>query len=427
MTPTKTKSSASGKLQEEDISPTTLEAATTLSKVASQKLKSVDKGRRYKRRKESKGKEVNTGLDFDAEVSTGFEDINSGYEDISTGFEELNTSSLGVSTGSGPVSTVSTKVLIPSPNKGQREGKAPMIIEETQAPKRTKEQIQQEEASLVEAIRLQTLEEEETAKQIHLDALLAKRLAEEEELTEQQKQRKAQGTWKLTQLKNMSFEEVKEEFDKLVKQIESFIPMNAQPTEEKVAKAKEKEPIKKIGKRRKQITRKGLHSEKTDEDETENDEASEKDNPTSGTNVPINPVLVATKPPSIANYKIIKQGKKGVYQIVRENGTDKVYINFGAMLKVISIDDLIELYRIVMQRYGMNRPTDEYEKVFWGYLKIMFDAGLNIYMLTERSYPLSAKVCKAMLDNKLQGGKGNEDCYQLLKRMENQAGIKKDK
>ncbi|GJW44679.1 hypothetical protein Tco_0073478 [Tanacetum coccineum] len=84
-------------------------------------------------------------------------------------------------------------VVVPiSSDRGEREGKAQMIVEETQAPKRTKEQIQQEEASLAEAIRLQNLEEEETAKQVHLDALLAKRLAEEEELTEQQKQRKAQ-------------------------------------------------------------------------------------------------------------------------------------------------------------------------------------------------------------------------------------------
>ncbi|GJT22182.1 hypothetical protein Tco_0892119 [Tanacetum coccineum] len=66
-------------------------------------------------------------------------------------FEEVNTGGLGVSTGSGPVSSA----------RGQREGKAPMI-------------------------------EEETAKQVHLDALLAKRLAEEEELTEQQKKRKTQ-------------------------------------------------------------------------------------------------------------------------------------------------------------------------------------------------------------------------------------------
>ncbi|GJT40892.1 hypothetical protein Tco_0940757 [Tanacetum coccineum] len=35
-------------------------------------------------------------------------------------------------------------------------------------------------------------------------------------------------------------------------------------------------------------------------------------------------IPVAIKPPSIATYKIIKQGKKGVYQIVREDGTDIV-------------------------------------------------------------------------------------------------------
>ncbi|GJU76037.1 hypothetical protein Tco_1273107 [Tanacetum coccineum] len=44
--------------QVEDISPNTLEAAKTLSRVASLKPKSIDKGRRYKRRKETKGKKV---------------------------------------------------------------------------------------------------------------------------------------------------------------------------------------------------------------------------------------------------------------------------------------------------------------------------------------------------------------------------------
>ncbi|GJV56098.1 hypothetical protein Tco_1457103 [Tanacetum coccineum] len=39
-----------------------------------------------------------------------------------------------------------------------------------------------------------------------------------------------EGTWKLTQLKKLSFEEVKEEFDKLVKQVESFVPINIEAT-----------------------------------------------------------------------------------------------------------------------------------------------------------------------------------------------------
>ncbi|GJY27517.1 hypothetical protein Tco_0403284 [Tanacetum coccineum] len=283
---------------------------------------------------------------------------------------------------------------------------------------------------------------------------------------------KNKGTWKLSQLKNLSFEEVKEEFDKLVKQVESFAPINFEATKDSLKRfgeelqtktskrlksdeAKDDESTKKTGKRRKQIARKGLHSDKTDEDESE---ASKDVDPISGTNISINHVPVAIKPPSIATYKIIKQGKKSVYQIVRENGTDIVYINFGAMLKDITRDDLTKLYRIVMNRYGMNGPEDELEKVLWEYLKNMFEAPLStnpiwsllgqqriiswryyntcrvhclnlessdIYMLTERKYPLSAEVCKAMLDKKLQGGKPDEDCYKLLKMMEKQAGIRK--
>ncbi|GKB68043.1 hypothetical protein Tco_0929455 [Tanacetum coccineum] len=50
---TPTKISASGEVQEQDISPKTLEAAKTLSQVISQKAKSTDKGIRYKRNKQS--------------------------------------------------------------------------------------------------------------------------------------------------------------------------------------------------------------------------------------------------------------------------------------------------------------------------------------------------------------------------------------
>ncbi|GJS85650.1 hypothetical protein Tco_0752191 [Tanacetum coccineum] len=266
----------------------------------------IHKGRRYKRRKETKGKNVVTSLNFQEEVSTGVEGVNTA--------EGVNTGSIKVSTVSGQVSTDSINKSIPSPDKGQREGKAPMIIEE--APKKTKEQILQEEASLAEAIRLDTLEKEEEAKQVHLDSLLAQRIAEEEELNEQQKQRRAQvqfeaqhytdedwdlirakieanaelskgmlevinkredfakkwrtkllenqWIWKPISAEELSFEEVKEEFDKLVKQ------------------------------RGGTIARKGLHSDKTDEDESEDSKDAD---PILGTNIPINPVPVAIKPP----------------------------------------------------------------------------------------------------------------------------------
>ncbi|GJX67677.1 hypothetical protein Tco_0303404 [Tanacetum coccineum] len=62
VTPTK----ASGETQEEEISPTILDAAKTLSKVASQgvsKEKSTDKVKRYRRKARSMAKKINTRLD----------------------------------------------------------------------------------------------------------------------------------------------------------------------------------------------------------------------------------------------------------------------------------------------------------------------------------------------------------------------------
>ncbi|GJZ11923.1 ribonuclease H-like domain-containing protein [Tanacetum coccineum] len=70
VTPTK----ASGEAHEEEISPTILEAAKTLSKVASHgvsKEKSTDKGKRYRRRARSMAKKIDTRLDAEEEINTG--------------------------------------------------------------------------------------------------------------------------------------------------------------------------------------------------------------------------------------------------------------------------------------------------------------------------------------------------------------------
>ncbi|GKB48549.1 hypothetical protein Tco_0899302 [Tanacetum coccineum] len=164
---TPTKISASGEVQEQDISLTTLEAAKTLSQVISQKAKSTDKGIRYKRKTRSKSieKDISTDLDADIEVNTGSEDYNTSNEDFNTG-------SLRFSTGSRPVSTPSVvqtiNVIIPSLIKGQREGKALMSTEEIQATKRTKTQIKQEEAEKEELSEQQKKRKPEVQEAAHI-------------------------------------------------------------------------------------------------------------------------------------------------------------------------------------------------------------------------------------------------------------------
>ncbi|GJT64385.1 hypothetical protein Tco_1015865 [Tanacetum coccineum] len=126
ITPTK----ASGEAQEEDISPTILEVVKTLSKVASQcvsKVKSTNKGKRYRRSARSVAKNINNGLDAEEEINTGSAKVDSGT----------------------------------ASKRGQREGKSPMVEEDIQATHKTKEQIRQEETGLEEAIKLQAQMDEE--------------------------------------------------------------------------------------------------------------------------------------------------------------------------------------------------------------------------------------------------------------------------
>ncbi|GJY76820.1 putative ribonuclease H-like domain-containing protein [Tanacetum coccineum] len=237
------------------VTPTKPEAAKTLSNVASQRSKSVDKGKRYKRRKEFKGKD----------------------------FETL------------------VQALRISYDRGQRK-KSSMIVKRLSS-KRTKEQNS------------------------------TKKLEKKNELTEQQKQRKAQSfeaqhyngrriCGMLLELslertmqssisviaKDMSEEDFAKRMVDLVNQRKKYF---AEERAKAKRKEKEKEPVKKMGKRRKQIARKGLHTAK---DEAEKDEASEEDDSSSGINVPINPVPVAVKSPSIASYKIIKQGMRCIFK-----------------------------------------------------------------------------------------------------------------
>ncbi|GJY46496.1 hypothetical protein Tco_0435559 [Tanacetum coccineum] len=459
---TPTKISASGEVQEQDISPTTLEVVKTLSQVISQKAKSTDK-------------------------------VNPGSEDFNTGNEDFNTGSLGVSIGSGLVSTPSVvqtiNVTIPSPIKSQREGKASITIEEIQATKRTKAQIQQEEAGLAEAMRFQALQEEEAARQFYIeedwDTIRAKLEANAEltkslqgesmtskdyakrmvEMINQKKkfyaEQKAkvrrskpmtqaqqkdymstfiknQSSWKLTQLKKLTFDELKTEFEKLVKSNENFVPMETDKrvkrqgvqleqefskkqktikevsvleesiTEPVIAKEEEIEKSeKKRGQIRKQKARKGIHIDKTTQDESEEErEAFMKDKITSTSSesdIGIDAIPTTTKSPSNVDWKIINQsGLKAVYQIIRRDSSDKVYMSFGAILKDFSRDDLTELYRLVIKKYGANRPEEMYDRVLWGDLKTMFDPPLN------RKYPLSKDACQVMLKMKLLDGTTDE-------------------
>ncbi|GJR99645.1 putative ribonuclease H-like domain-containing protein [Tanacetum coccineum] len=71
-------------------------------------------------------------------------------------------------------------------------------------------------------------------------------------------------------------------------------------------------------------------------------------------------------PAKIVKWQIIKIGKRGAYQIIREDNSDVVYVNFPGLLNDLTRDDLKELYRLMMLKYGDNKSEEEFERVVWG-------------------------------------------------------------
>ncbi|GKC79739.1 hypothetical protein Tco_1130513 [Tanacetum coccineum] len=167
------KSKDSGEAQAEQISPSTLEAAQILTNVASEGFKGsqAPPGSKIYTRKPKSTATPTKVLDFEEPAES----------QVNTG----STPSAQVNTGNTPSAQVNTAEL----NTGEtervqrREGKAPMtekdLQAEVQASKKSKEL--QELADLEAAQRLQATMNAETQRQIDLDALLARRLVEQEE------------------------------------------------------------------------------------------------------------------------------------------------------------------------------------------------------------------------------------------------------
>ncbi|GKC72462.1 hypothetical protein Tco_1118345 [Tanacetum coccineum] len=70
-------------------------------------------------------------------------------------------------------------------------------------------------------------------------------------------------------------------------------------------------------------------------------------------------------PAKIVKWQIIKTGKRGAYQIIREDNTDVVYVNFQGLLNDLTRYDLKELYRLMMLKDGDNRPEEEFYGGIW--------------------------------------------------------------
>ncbi|GJU57069.1 hypothetical protein Tco_1234835 [Tanacetum coccineum] len=88
-------------------------------------------------------------------------------------------------------------------------------------------------------------------------------------------------------------------------------------------------------------------------------------------------IPLATKPTSIVDWKIIKEGKIGYYQIIRADGNSKRHSLMIQMLKSFNKEDLETLWKLVKAKHGYTRPEEGYERVLWGDLKTIFEHNIE--------------------------------------------------
>ncbi|GJY72995.1 hypothetical protein Tco_0477426 [Tanacetum coccineum] len=134
------------------------------------------------------------------------------------------------------------------------------------------------------------------------------------------------------QLKNKSFDEVQKAFDKTMSWIDSFVPMDSGVSTKK---------------------------QKVDDDDKEEEDLKHCFELVSEEEVAINAIPLATKPAHIVDFQIHTKGKQGYYEIIRADGSPKIYLVFSQLLKEFDREDLKILWRLVKAIQGQMRHMKE--------------------------------------------------------------------
>ncbi|GJT98402.1 hypothetical protein Tco_1093920 [Tanacetum coccineum] len=224
------------------------------------------------------------------------------------------------------------------------------------------------------------------------------------------------------QLKNKSFDEVQKAFDKTMSWIDFFVSMDSKVVKGSKDKAEGS----------KKRTRKGLGEESVKrqklEDDAEKAELKECLEIVLDNDEAINVEPLAIKSP-IVDWKIHSLGIVSYYIVERANGSYKMYKFFSEMLKDFDRQDLLDMYKLVKERYKTIRPEAE-ALVLWGNFITMFEPSAEdeiwknqedytliswqlfdscgvhsllmdtvyIHMLVERTYPLTQLTLERMLN-----------------------------
>nr|GFA36347.1 hypothetical protein [Tanacetum cinerariifolium] len=175
------------------------------------------------------------------------------------------------------------------------------------------------------------------------------------------------------QLKNKSFDEVQKAFDKTMCWINLFVSMDTEVMKDRAegSEIRTEESSKRAGE---DLQQKSTNKQKVGDDQ----EAAKLKRcleivPDDEDDVTIDATPLYSKSPTIINYKNHKEGRQSYFQIIRADGSSKMYYSLSKMLKKFNKEDLKVLWRIVKARFEKVQPVNGLDCYLLHTLKTMFE------------------------------------------------------
>ncbi|GJW83808.1 hypothetical protein Tco_0156953 [Tanacetum coccineum] len=250
---------------------------------------------------------------------------------------------------------------------------------------------------------------------------------------------KHMGKYTHQQLKHKNFEEVQKLYEREKKWIDDFKPIDDDSQQQ--AESTKKRP-------RADSEEESSKKQKLEEDnDAEKEELRDSMDVVPRDDVAIDVESLATKYPIVDWKTHILNENMMYYQIIRADGSSKNYKIFSEMLDDFDRQDVIDLHRLVNERYETT-SLEGYDLLLWGDLKTLFEpneedeiwknqqdynliswrlfdscgvhvllmnTGVAIHMMIEKKYPLTQEMLSRMLNRRLEVDYESEMAFELLR------------
>nr|GEZ51193.1 hypothetical protein [Tanacetum cinerariifolium] len=99
-------------------------------------------------------------------------------------------------------------------------------------------------------------------------------------------------------------------------------------------------------------------------------------------------------------------GDVHVYKLTRLDGSYIHFSTFSRMLKVLDTQDVLDLHKIIMERFSSN-DLEGYDLILWGDLKTLVES--------KKRYPLTKEILEKILSSRLEAETESTLAFDLIK------------